>query len=241
MMSNKIIQSLWIGNKASVIEHLCIKSFLDNGHEFHLYVYNGKVENCPVGTVFKDANEIIPEALVYKDIINRYTSFANWFRYKLLYERGGWWVDMDVICLREFNFNMDYCFTTEVIFDNGSPMTITNNAIIKAPKNAEFLSDMLGYMWKRDLKNAKWGEFGARFLERILKQYDSEAYIQPTHVFCPINWHETELFFKENVDLTFENTYAIHLWNNIWSGIGIDKNATFHPTSIIEKLKMKYL
>lgn len=240
-MSNKIIQGLWIGKKASIIEHLCIKSFLDNGHEFHLYVYNSEVENCPIGTVFRDANEIIPEQLIYKDVINSYTSFANWFRYKLLYERGGWWVDMDVICLKEFDFSKDYCFTTEVVFDDGTPMTIANNAVIKSPKNAEFLSVMLDHMEKRDLTNAKWGEFGARFLERVLKQYDSKEFIQPAQVFCPVNWHQIELLFKRDVELIFENSYAIHLWNNIWSQSGINKNETFQPDSIIEKLKAKYL
>lgn len=240
-MSNKIIQSLWIGNKASVIEHLCIQSFLDNGHEFHLYVYNENVENCPVGTIFKDANEIITQEKVFKDAINSYTSFANWFRYKLLYERGGWWVDMDVICLREFDFSLDHCFTTEVIFDYGPPMTIANNAIIKAPKNAEFLSDMLAYMERKDLTNAKWGQFGSRFLARVLSHYDSQKYIQPDYRFCPINWHQTALLFKEDVEMNFDNSHAIHLWNNIWSVQGIDKNATFHPNSIIEKLKAKYL
>jgi len=241
MTSNKIIQSLWIGNKVSILEKLCIKSFLDNGHEFHLYVYDGEIENCPEGTIFKDANEIIPKESVYKDIVNSYTSFANWFRYKLLYERGGWWVDMDVVCLKKFDFRDDYCFTTEVIFDYGPPMTITNNAIIKAPKKADFLSNMLALMEQKDLITASWGKFGSRFLERVLKHYDSKAYIQPTHVFCPINWHQISLFFKENVDMTFDDSYAIHLWNNIWSKHSINKNATFHPNSIIEKLKAQYL
>lgn len=240
-MRNEIIQSLWIGDKASIIEHLCIKSFLDNGHEFHLYVYEGEIENCPAGTVFKDANEIIPKILVYRDIINSYTSFANWFRYKLLYERGGWWVDMDVVCLKEFDFSGDYCFATEIIFDHDSPMTITNNGIIKAPKDAEFLYVMLDFMGKRDLTKARWGEFGSRFLDRVLKQYDSQEYIQPTHVFSPINWHQIDLFFKEGVDTIPINSYAIHLWNNLWSKSGINKNANFHPDSIIEKLKTKYL
>jgi len=240
-MQNKVIQSLWIGDRLSPIEQLCINSFIKKGHEFHLYVYNSEISDCPSGIVLKDANEIIPTNQVYKDEINTYTSFANWFRYKLLFQRGGWWVDMDVVCLQYFNFEDDYCFTTETIFDDGPARIIANNAIIKAPKGAEFLKDMLEYMDARDLTKAKWGEFGSRFLQRVLNLYDSYHFIQPPYVFCPINWHQIELLFDENLDMSFDKSSAIHLWNNIWRRHGINKNEQFNPNSIIEKLKREYL
>ena len=240
-MSNKIIQSLWVGGRLSIIEVLCIKSFVDNGHEFHLYSYEQDINALKAGAIIKDANEIIPLEEVYKDVANTYTSFANWFRYKLLYAKGGWWVDMDVICLKNFNFKDDYCFTTEVYFNLGVRQTIANNAIIKSPPKAEFLKDMIEEMGKVNLTKAPWGIFGSRFLEKILKNYESEQYIQPTYVFCPINWHETELFFKDKIEMTFDHCHAIHLWNNIWSKKGINKAARFNPSSLIEKLKSKYL
>jgi len=36
-------------------------------------------------------------------------------------------------------------------------------------------------------------------------------------------------------------TLAIHLWNEIWRRGNLNKNATYHPGSIYEKLKKKYL
>ncbi len=44
-----IIQSLWIGNPLSKLERLCIQSFIDHGHEFHLYTY------ATVGSLIKFA------------------------------------------------------------------------------------------------------------------------------------------------------------------------------------------
>ncbi len=240
-MDNKIVQSLWIGKTLSMIEYLCIKSFIDNGHQFLLYSYDKDISGYPEGTIVKDASEIIPSDQVYKDVANTYTSFANWFRYKLLYSKGGWWVDMDVICLKEFDFKDDYCFTTEVCFDFGIPRIIANNAIIKSPPKAEFLHDMIEYMEKVDLPKASWGSFGSRFLEKVLKNYESDKYIQPPHVFCLINWHQVDLFFKDNLEFPFDHCHAVHLWNNIWSKKGIDKNGKYGATSIIEKLKLKYL
>ena len=52
---NELIQSLWIGRKLSAMERLSIASFLANGHEYHLYVYD-KIENSPQGTVLKAAD-----------------------------------------------------------------------------------------------------------------------------------------------------------------------------------------
>ena len=53
-----IVQSLWVGNKLSRMEHYSIKSFLKLGFTYHLYVYEN-VKNVPKGTIIKDANTII--------------------------------------------------------------------------------------------------------------------------------------------------------------------------------------
>lgn len=240
-MSNKIIQSLWIGDRLSTLEVLCIRSFLANGHEFHLYSYSKEVKEMPPGTVLKDANEIVPAEKVYKDVAGVYTSFANWFRYKLLYAKGGWWVDMDVVCLKHFDFPEEYCFTTEIINDSYGRKIIANNAVMKSPPQAEYLHEMLERMENEDLVNAPWGIFGSRFLDATLEGYNSENFIQPNYVFCLINWHEVELFFKDELEMTFDHCHAIHLWNNIWAKKGIKKDEQYSPTSLIEQLKAKYL
>ena len=33
-----------------------------------------------------------------------YAMFADMFRYLLLYLKGGWWSDLDMLCLRPWNF-----------------------------------------------------------------------------------------------------------------------------------------
>lgn len=104
-MTDRVIQSLWIGNRLSAMERLAIQSFLANGHDFHLYCYND-VEGLPAGTVVRDGNDILPESRIfaYADGFAKgsHAAFSNHFRYKLLLERGGWWVDTDVVCLRPF-------------------------------------------------------------------------------------------------------------------------------------------
>ncbi len=104
-MKLPIIQSLWIGNPLSKLEQLCIQSFLDNGHEFHLYTYD-KVGNIPPGAIVKDGNEILPADKIFRDDHNSVASFSDWFRFVLLMKKGGYWVDMDIVCIKPFDFDI---------------------------------------------------------------------------------------------------------------------------------------
>jgi len=84
------VQSLWIGSRLSAMEKLCIRSFLANDCDFHLYTY-GAMEGIPPGTTHLDGNGILPASMVFRDRgIDSYSGFADLFRYRLLLERGGW-------------------------------------------------------------------------------------------------------------------------------------------------------
>src|SRR4051794_17882417 len=84
------VQSLWIGPELSVMEQLSIRSFLANGHPFHLYVYSD-VRGIPDGADVRDAREILPESMIFQySEYKTVAGFANYFRYKLLLDRGGW-------------------------------------------------------------------------------------------------------------------------------------------------------
>ena len=79
----KPVQSLWVGNKLSVLEILSIKSFLRLGHKFILYTYED-IENIPKGTIVKDGNKILEKKFLFK-FKNSYLPFSDLFRYKMLY------------------------------------------------------------------------------------------------------------------------------------------------------------
>src|SRR5262245_50707816 len=106
-MSADIVQSLWIGERLGTMGRLGLASFLANGHEFHLYCYD-RISDVPKGAVIRDASEILPrdQAFAYQTGFGQgsHSGGSNFFRYKLLLERGGWWVDTDVVCLQRFDF-----------------------------------------------------------------------------------------------------------------------------------------
>ena len=59
-----LIQSLWIGPRLTTMEQLTIRSFLEHGHEFRLYVYD-RVDGVPEGTVVCDGNEVLPRSRIF--------------------------------------------------------------------------------------------------------------------------------------------------------------------------------
>ena len=110
---NRVIQGLWIGSRLSPMEEISIRSFLANGHEYHLYAYS-RIENLPEGTILRDANEIVSSEKIFKyRDYDSYAGFSNHFRYKLLLQNGGWWADLDLICLKPFDFKTGYVFSSE--------------------------------------------------------------------------------------------------------------------------------
>jgi len=209
---------------------------LQNGHAFHLYAYQN-IKNVPNGVDLLDANEIISFDRIFKDSRGGIASFSDWFRYKLLYDRGGWWVDMDSICLKRFDMDKDYCFSTERI---GYHDTIINIGYIKSPAKADFLVEILEYITPKLKEQVIWGDFGPKLFNAVLETYDSKGYVNPPEVFCPINPYDVINLTIKQEYVPDKNTYAIHLWNEMWRIRQLNKNVKYHQDSIYEQLKARY-
>ena len=136
------VQSLWIGDSLSELEALCIRSFIFHGHPFHLYTY-GNVDNIPQGTVVRDASEIIPEDQIYR-VRDSLAIFSDQFRWELLSRQGGCWVDMDMICLRPFEFENEIVFglqgegqvATGVRPCSVSTISVARDQSVERPRNS---------------------------------------------------------------------------------------------------------
>lgn len=234
---NRIIQALWVKGQLKRIQKLCINSFLANGHEFHLYTYNKKI-NVPDGTVIKDAGTIVPQKDIFIDSHGSLASFADWFRYNLLFEKGGWWVDMDMVCLKPFDFASEYVFSSE----HGKNGQITNIGAIKVPSNAEVMQYCLQEAQKvlqndlPNLPNIKWGTLGLKILNSYLQGHQKHMpFVQLPHVFCPIPPQLFYLLFTDIMISFTENTHGVHLWNEMLRLQNLDSLKKFHPNSFVER------
>jgi hypothetical protein len=240
------VQSLWIGNRLSTLERMCVNSFLVNGFDFDLYTY-GPLENIPPGTTLKDGNEIIAEDMIprfrYSKGRPSVTAFSNIFRYKLLLDRGGIWVDMDVVCLRPFGLGSDYCFQIGRSLDG---TRYIESAFIAAPKGSRLMRECyeqsLGFI---DMA-VEWGTYGPDLLERCIKQLGLTRFAT-RRLFFPIFWDETHLFQTKSLRATLlwllfsQFSYVIHLCNEMWRCNKIEKDGKAPPQSIYARLQRRYL
>jgi len=221
------------------MERLSIASFLANGHSYHLYVY-GYVKDVPAGASLEDANAILPASTIfkYKDA-DSYAGFSNYFRYKLLLERGGWWVDTDVVCLRRFEFEGDYVFASEV---NKSGAEVITSSVIKAPAGTELMKFAWQTCLSKDPQKIKWGETGPRLMQDAVSRFHLDSFRKPYTTFCPIThprWRS--ILEPDTIPALPGDTYAVHLWNELWRRARQDKNAAYPPSCLYEQLKQRYL
>jgi hypothetical protein len=233
-----VIQGLWVSGELSPLEQLSIASFLRHGHAYHLYTY-GDVRHSPPGTVIRDGREILPESRIFQYREHATVSgFANFFRYKLLLERGGWWVDTDTVCLRPFDFPQAYVFSSEL----AKGQVVVNCGAIKAPR----YSAVMEYAWsvceQRDPGALVWGEVGPRLMGESVRRLSLDAFVMRPECFCPIGYYEWASVLDAARDWTWgDEVYAVHLWNDMWRRNGRSKTDAYDPDCLYEQLKRRYL
>ena len=184
--NNVIVQSLWIGSRLSNLEKLSINSFIKNGHDFHLYTY-GPVEGIPPETTIKDGNDILPESEIFCYLNTRagsssVSAFSNIFRFKLLYLKGNYWVDTDMVCTQFLNISEPYLFTTEPVVNKCYKRETINAGIIKLPIYSPESSLGVKICYNKKVKiikgNLKWG-LGPTTTKQVINRFNLQPYVKP--------------------------------------------------------------
>ena len=232
-----IVQSLWIGGDLSDMERLSIKSFLKYGHPYHLYTYH-PVGGVPPGVVVKDANEIINAVDIFL-VRGGYSSFSDFFRWKLVRDKGGWWVDADAVCLRPLDFDLEYVF----IGGRGLPGSddCITSGLFKAPAH----SPIMEWGWVQCLNmqpaTMTWGQAGPPLFTEAVHKFGLLDAIVPGRLFFPVFYTKAPgAFTGPNTSDDYGDAYSVHLFNEIWRLAGTGKNLTYPSTSAYEKLKKRF-
>ncbi|MEQ8704679.1 MAG: glycosyltransferase [Phaeodactylibacter sp.] len=220
---NKVVHGLWIGETLSPVEMLCIKSFQAQGHRFHLWTYGHLRTPPPQGTVICAAQEILPSSAIFR---YRYgnefghgkgslAGFSDLFRYKLLYEQGGWWTDMDVTCLRPLDFPAPYVFRAHDV------LAVVGN-LMKCPK----ASPLMKWCYKTareqvDADNTDW-----LLPIRILNQGITDFHLGDAihDMTNPDRWEIVDCYREQSLPPD-PAWYAFHWMNEEWRSKSIPKDA----------------
>jgi hypothetical protein len=234
---------LWVEGRITTMERLCIKSFLDFGHNIEVYSYSNPT--LPPGAILKDAREILAEDEVFtyndkglakgpyppqvrKISLGGYGAFANLFRYALLSERHGIWADTDMVCLKQWDFE-----PCELVVGRQSDAAI-NNAVLQFPMDS-LLPIQLFERARQLGKDVYHAQTGPILLTEMLSGDTGDSLRE----FYPIHWTDIEKFVIPEIPIP--NSHGIHFWNTWWKHKNLDKDGLYHPDCIYEKLKRKHL
>jgi len=210
------INFLWIGKQLGRLEQLTLKSFIKNGHEPHLWLYDKDCQNVPAKTILRDANEIMSSDKIFSYVgggdcrAGSYGGFSDIFRYYLLKKHGGWYCDMDVTCLRSF-IDID---DQEYLFRPHKRVGLVGN-IMKCPKDCDFINQCIIDTEKVvNCNNTRW-VLPVEILRDNVKKANLEKFVAPVDWFGDDNIEDIKKLLAIGAFLPVKimPKYAIH-WCN---------------------------
>ncbi len=150
---------------------------------------------------------------------NSPSGFSNIFRYKLLLEEGGWWVDTDFVC------QADEIPVCKYFWAEQAPGEI-NGGVFKFPRGDARLSRLLDLGISRAKKLRVWGQLGPHLLQEVLRGDIPEGHLGGTDLVYPIYNEDIHFFWLPEFSQLVANKCAgsmfIHLWHAMFARMGID-------------------
>jgi hypothetical protein len=213
-VTSHVFRAFWHRGPLSPLEWACAKSFLDHGHGYVLYSYS-EIPNAPAGCVVEDAGSVLPEEKVffYDDALRKgsVAGFSNLFRYELLRDAGGWWVDTDVLCLTSEVPDTPYVFAKE-------DETLYGNAILRVPQGCPLMEAALARA--RELFPATtFGTTGPVLLTELIRELGLEEAAWPTADLYPVPWTRALEIFdpgkERQIAAEVSGSRFIHLWTSV--------------------------
>lgn len=227
------LATLWIGDRLSWLEQLCLTSFVDAGHVVRLYSY-GPIEGVPEGVLQCTANDVLPATdFLRHERTGSPAIHADLFRLHLMKKTPCLWIDADMLCWRPFINLGAYVFGWE-------KPGIVCNAVLRLPENSPTLDALIDFLsepnpippWasadeRAEMQKAlddgnpisiskqRWGTSGPAALTYFLRQTGEIAHARPEAAFYPIPFADRRkmVLRRHAHDANFtQEVMGVHLW-----------------------------
>src|SRR5262249_53705507 len=159
-------------------------------------------------------------------------AFGNLFRYKLLAERGGWWVDTDVVCLsdaipdyRQFAARQDDGFV--------------NNAVMRFEPRHPVMLRCLELAAAKG-RSVRWGDTGPLLLTEVMRDLGETQDIFAASICYPIHHADALDVLRpsmlEVATARSSGSQFVHLWNQTLTHAGVRKTYLPPRGSLLRQL-----
>ena len=215
--------TFWAGPRLSALEVACLSSFARKGYEVELYSYD-RLESCPSGVSLRDAREILSIDYLDHFKINgkiSYSHFSDLFRYNMFLKTANVWIDTDLLLTQRFDFPLgDRVLAKE-------SACVLCGAIMRLPSADPQLPKLISETETIANGHFRWGATGPKLLTKRLDQATVSGAYDPA-IFFPIAyddfWKTLLPEYAEECAAQAQNSYTLHLWNNIVDRLGYWKD-----------------
>jgi hypothetical protein len=223
------VRLFWTGPQLSPYEELSLASFVAAGARVFLYSRD-KTLRLPDGVERVDLDELLTGELhhfTFPDGDRSAALHSDLFRYMAIEQFGGWYADLDVICIGD---RLPDC---KVYLARESEWLI-NGAVMKFPPHAPFITAAIEESIKL-LPDAAPGapisariSIGPELVTRLVKDYALDHLILPRANAYEITYDEIPLMFDprfcDELNARVAGKDFVHLWNEIWRRVRIPKS-----------------
>ena len=162
--------------------------------------------------------------------LNSYQYKADIIRMEKLIERGGIYMDLDVITLKPITKFLKYNIVMGSELSDDSSSTNINdfysisNAIIITEPNNEFMKEWLKQI-PDNINGKPWAYHAVCLPKAILLNKNYNVHLEPSKTFVPFCFRKPYIFNNDQKHMirNLEDSYTIHLWETIWSDQYISK------------------
>lgn len=232
-MTPSVVSMFWHGGKLPIYAWPCINSFIDHGHEVRLYAYEPL--EVPPGVVTADARAVLPlsEVKTYPG----FEAFADAFRYALLFREGGWWADVDVLCLTDQLPEAPYAWAEE-------EAGVINNAILKFPKGDPLMAQLATRARVLAQHPNPWGATGPHLLSEAVRSFQPSEKAGSMSAFYPLHWLDAPYLllpkYRKAIRQRIKDAMFLHLWASTLKAVGMDLTVQPPPGSFMQELLAGY-
>lgn len=210
------VNTFWNGDALTPVEAACLASFIARGIQVRFFSYTAPA--LPPGVAWADASSVLPrERLFHFD--GSPSAFSNIFRYKLLFEQGGWWVDTDVVMQGAGLPSVPHFWARQ-------DRTRINGAVLKFPPGDALCERLLRESEARAEALTGWGEIGPDLLTAFIAGGPHDLDTQDRETTYPVHWLETHYFwfpeYRPVVEARIGRSTFVHLWNSLFDRMGLN-------------------
>jgi len=257
------IAALWISDRLSFLEQLCLVSFRDVGHHVKLYTYE-PVEGVPEGIEIADANKVLSrDNFLTHGRTGSPALHSDLFRYKLLEKSERTiWADTDAYCVKRFETDNGHFYGWE-------SDSVINGGVLGLPQDSEALGELLAFTsdeyaipeWFDDEARAElearkaagnpvaageqpWGVWGPHALTHFLQKTGEAKYALAQDGLYPFSFRRRGKMLKPNFDISpfvTDNTRSIHFYGRRMRRRLVEREGGApHPKCLIGRLLVKH-